>query len=50
MKSLKESLEGCPKNLKTIRLSTLPKLKSLKGIGPKTRGSYYKIPDGLDDK
>ena len=45
-----ESLEGCPKNLKFIRLSTLPKLKSLKGISPKTRRSYYKIPDGLDDK
>ena len=45
-----ESLEDCPKNLKFIRLSTLPKLKSLKGISPKTRRSYYKIPDGLDDK
>ena len=45
-----ESLEDCPKNLKVIRLSTLPKLKSLKGICPKTRGSYYKLPSGLDDK
>lgn len=45
-----ESLEDCPKNLKYIELSSLPKLKSLKGIGPKTQRSCYKIPDGLDDK
>lgn len=45
-----ESLEDCPKNLKSIYLSSVPKLKSLKGIGPKTHMSYYKIPDGLADK
>lgn len=45
-----ESLEDCPKNLKTIHLSNLPKLKSLKGISPKTHGTYYKLPDGLSDK
>ena len=37
-----ESLEDCPKNLKSIYLRSVPKLKTFRGVNPKTHVSLGK--------